>query len=137
MIDSAVSWWMRELRLTSVDPRPTAKQAKSAPMNALVWLRVRVMRMAMAMPGSMVCDSADTESALRLRLTKPLKKPLAKPIKAAPISAFCMNWFSMTVWINGGMLLVSEGGAEIFLGDEFLTVAKPTTALVHQQYLVE
>ena len=97
IIESAVSWWMRELRLTTVDPSPTARQAISAPTKALVWLRVWVIRMAMAMPGSMVCDRAETDKALRRRFTKPLKKPLAKPISAAPMRAFCINWLSMTV----------------------------------------
>lgn len=42
------------------------------------------MRTASAIPGSMVCASAETDSALRRRLTKPLKNPLAKPITVAP-----------------------------------------------------
>ena len=74
-------------RATATDPIPTSSAANIAPKNAFHWLSTPVIRMPSAMPGSMVWDSAETESAFRRSTTKPLKKPLVKPMNAAAASA--------------------------------------------------
>ncbi len=101
----AVLSGMRELRLTRTEPRPTRMQANRAPMKALAWVSCWVMSTAIAIPGSMVWESADTESALRLRFTKPLKNPLAKPMTVAPMNGAMMRsvlarLIILSVWLG-------------------------------------
>lgn len=100
---SAVLSGMREFLLTNTEPRPTRMQANSAPMKAFAWVSCWVMSTARAIPGSMVCERAETERALRLRFTKPLKKPLANPITVAPMKGAIMRsmfarWFIFLGW---------------------------------------